>query len=40
MKYTVEQLELIIHNCKVYGINPDKWIKMLNEVENKNNKDE
>ena len=28
-------LELLIHNCKIYGINPDKWIKMLNEVENK-----
>jgi hypothetical protein len=29
MKYTVEQLNLLIHNCRVYGINPDKWIKML-----------
>ena len=36
MKYTVEQLELIIHNCKVYGINPSKWINMLNEIENNN----
>ena len=33
MKYTVEQLYLIIHNCKVYGINPNKWIKMLNKLE-------
>ena len=40
MKYTVEQLHLLIHNCKIYGINPSKWIKMLNELENKNNKDE
>ena len=40
MKYTVEQLELIIHNCKVYGINPSKWIKMLNELENKNKENE
>ena len=40
MKYTVEQLNLLIHSCRVYGINPDKWIKMLNELENKNNKDE
>jgi len=39
MKYTVEQLNLLIHNCRVYGINPNKWIKMLNELE-KNNKDE
>ncbi len=39
MKYTVEQLNLLIHNCRVYGINPDKWIKMLNE-RLKNNKDE
>ena len=37
MKYTVEQLHLLIHNCRVYGINPDKWIKMLNELENKEN---
>jgi hypothetical protein len=38
MKYTVEQLELLIHNCRVYGINPDKWIKMLNErLKNKEN---
>ena len=40
MKYTKEQLHLLIHNCKVYGINPSKWIKMLNELENKNDKDE
>ena len=40
MKYTVEQLNLLIHNCRVYGINHYKWIKMLNELENKNNKDE
>ena len=37
MKYTVEQLHLLIHNCRVYGIKPDKWIKMLNELENKEN---
>ena len=37
-KYSKEQLELLIHNCRVYGINPSKWIKMLNEVENKENK--
>ena len=36
MKYTVEQLELIIHNCRVYGIDPSKWIDMLNKLkENK-----
>jgi len=39
-KYSKEQLHLLIHNCNVYGINPSKWIKMLNELENKNNKDE
>ena len=39
MKYTIEQLNLLIHNCRVYGINPDKWIKMLNE-RLENNKDE
>ena len=43
MKYTKEQLHLLIHNCNVYGISNDikeKYIKMLNELENKNNKDE
>ena len=43
MKYTVEQLELLIHNCNVYKVSNDikeKYIKMLNELENKNNKDE
>ena len=42
-KYTKEQLHLLIHNCNVYGISndiKDKYIKMLNELENKNNKDE
>ena len=42
-KYTKEQLHLLIHNCNVYGISNDikeKYIKMLNELENKNNKDE
>ncbi len=34
MKYTVEQLELLIHNCNVYKVSNDikeKYIKMLNE---------
>ena len=38
-KYSKEQLHLLIHNCRVYGINPNKWVKMLNELE-KNDKDE
>ena len=40
MKYTVEQLHLLIHNCNVYGIKNDikeKYIKMLNELKNKEN---
>ena len=40
MKYTVEQLHLLIHNCNVYGLGNDvkeKYIKMLNELENKEN---
>ena len=40
MKYTVEQLELLIHNCNLYGIKNDikeKYIKMLNELKNKEN---
>ena len=40
MKYTVEQLHLLIHNCKIYGINPSTWIKMLNEIDQNNSKDE
>ena len=39
-KYSKEQLHLLIHNCKVYGISndiKDKYIKMLNELENKDN---
>ena len=39
MKYTVEQLELLIHNCNVYGISNDikeKYIKMLNELNKEN----
>ena len=42
-KYSKEQLHLLIHNCNVYGIKNDikeKYIKMLNELENKDNKDE
>ena len=40
MKYTVEQLELLIHNCNVYKVSNDvkeKYIKMLNELKNKEN---
>ena len=40
MKYTVEQLELLIHNCNVYRVSNDvkeKYIKMLNELKNKEN---
>ena len=43
MKYTVEQLHLLIHNCNVYGISndiKDKYIKMLNELDQNNSKDE
>ena len=40
IEYTKEQLHLLIHNCNVYGINPDKWIKMLNEIDQNNSKDE
>ena len=39
-KYSIEQLHLLIHNCNVYGISNDikeKYIKMLNELENKDN---
>ena len=39
-KYSKEQLHLLIHNCNVYGISNDikeKYIKMLNELENKDN---
>ena len=42
MKYTIEQLELLIHNCNVYRVCNDikeKYIKMLNE-RLKNDKDE
>ena len=42
MKYTIEQLELLIHNCNVYRVSNDikeKYIKMLNE-RLKNDKDE
>ena len=37
-KYSKEQLHLLIHNCNVYGLSIDikeKYIKMLNELENK-----
>ena len=44
MKYTVEQLHLLIHNCNVYGLNTKKkeYVEMLNELESKikDNKDE
>ena len=39
-KYSKEQLHLLIHNCNVYGLSNDikeKYIKMLNELENKDN---
>ena len=39
MKYTIEQLHLLIHNCNVYGISNDikeKYIKMLNELNKEN----
>ena len=42
MKYTVEQLHLLIHNCNVYRVSNDikeKYNKMLNE-RLKNDKDE
>ena len=39
-KYSKEQLHLLIHNCKVYGISPNKWIKMLNKLDQNNGKDE
>ena len=42
-KYSKEQLHLLIHNCKVYGISNDikeKYIKMLNELDQNNGKDE
>ena len=38
MKYTVEQLELIIHNKRVYGLKVEQeLIDMLNELKNKEN---
>jgi hypothetical protein len=42
-KYTKEQLHLLIHNCNVYGLGNDikeKYIKMLNELDQNNSKDE
>ena len=39
-KYSKEQLHLLIHNCNVYRLSSDiknKYIKMLNELENKDN---
>ena len=44
MKYTIEQLNLLIHNCNVYGLHAKKkeYVEMLNELESKlkDNKDE
>ena len=42
-KYTKEQLHLLIHNWNVYGLGNDvkeKYIKMLNELDQNNSKDE
>ena len=42
-KYTKEQLHLLIHNCNVYRLSSDiknKYIKMLNELDQNNSKDE
>ena len=38
MKYTIEQLNLLIHNCDVYHLSSDikqKYIDMLEKLEKK-----
>ena len=43
MKYTVEQLHLLIHNCNVFGIKDEikqKYINRLYELDQNNSKDE
>ena len=40
MKYTIEQLNLLIHNCDVYHLSSDikqKYINMLEKLKKKNN---
>ena len=39
-EYSIEQLNLLIHNCNVYGLHDKKkeYIKMLNELEEKEKK--
>ena len=42
-KYSKEQLHLLIHNCNVYRVSNDirnKYIKMLNKLDQNNGKDE